>query len=68
MLKSFIVRDEYLLYRIFIAISFLWNILFSPLAHFKYETMNIAIIMAFSLIALKKYKYENIGCNSNVRK
>ena len=67
--KSFVVRDKYLLYRIFIALSFLWNILFSPLSHFKYETMYIAIIMAISLIELKKYKYEgNTSSDSDVRK
>lgn len=52
--KSFVVHDKYLLYRISVSIGFLWNFLFSPLAHFKTSPQAIAAVVAFSLIALQE--------------
>lgn len=54
--KSFVVHDKYLLYRISVFIGFLWNFLFSPLAHFKTSPQAIAAVIAFSLIALQDYQ------------
>ena len=51
--KSLVVHDRYLLYRIFITIGFLWNFLFSPLAHFKTLPSVIAAILVFSMPALR---------------
>lgn len=56
--KSFVVHDKYLLYRITVSIGFLWNFLFSPLAHFKTSPQAIAAVIAFSLIALQDHLRE----------
>ena len=56
--KSFVVHDKYLLYRISVSIGFLWNFLFSPLAHFKTSPQAIAAVVAFSLIALQEHLRE----------
>lgn len=53
--SSLVAKDKYLLYRIFIALGFLWDLIFSPLAHFKYNTSALAIIIIFSVAALKEY-------------
>lgn len=53
--KSLVVHDKYLLYRISVSIGFLWNFLFSPLPHFKTSPSSIAIVLAFSLLALRDY-------------
>ena len=57
--ESFVVCDKYLLYRIYISFSFLWNLLFSPLAHFKYSPMSLAIIIVFSVTALNNQNKGN---------
>lgn len=51
---SLLVRDDYLMLRIYVFITFIWNILFSPIAHFKTLPMNMAIVMVFSLYAIQK--------------
>lgn len=53
---SFIIQDQYLLLRINIAISFLWNLLFSPIAHLKTSPTDIAIIIVFSIYAITEYQ------------
>lgn len=51
---SLLVKDDYLLLRIFVFMSFVWNFLFSPISHFKTLPMNMAIVMVFSLYAIQK--------------
>lgn len=55
---SFIAQDRYLLLRINIAIGFLWNLLFSPIAHLKTSPINLAIIIIFSLYAIAEWKQQ----------
>lgn len=54
--RSLVVHDRYLLYRISVAFGFLWNFLFSPLAHFKTLPASMAAVLVFSIIALKENK------------
>lgn len=54
--QSFIVRDKYLLLRIHVTIVFLWNLLFSPIAHLKTSPTDIAIIIVFSIYAITEYQ------------
>lgn len=65
--QSLVVYDKYLLYRIFIMIGFLWNILFSPLAHFKTSPSDLAIVIVFSLAALKGLQGNNENIENKVR-
>lgn len=72
---SIVIRDKYMLYRLYGIMSVSWNFLFSPMAHFKsLQTSMLAIIVAMSLIAIKEYnklyKYnesKNISNNTNIR-
>lgn len=53
---SFVAQDRYLLLRINIAIGFLWNLLFSPMAHLKDSPTDLAIIIVFSIYAIAECK------------
>lgn len=53
---SFFSKDRYLLYRVFIALSITWNMLFSPMPHFKTLPMQMAILLVLSMIAIGKSK------------
>lgn len=52
--QSLVVHDRYLLYRISVAFGFMWNFLFSPLAHFKTLPASMAIVLVFSIMALNE--------------
>lgn len=54
---SLLVKDDYLLLRIFVFINFVWNFLFSPISHFKTLPMDMAIVMIFSLYAMQNYLF-----------
>ena len=59
-LLSVVIRDKYLLYRIYGLISVTWHFLFSPIAHFKWmETSTIAIIVVLSMNVITEYKRIN---------
>ncbi|CCZ70045.1 predicted protein [Bacteroides sp. CAG:702] len=73
---SLLVHDKYLLYRLFCVISVTWNILFSPISHFKWLPATIALVIVLSIKALNDFMNtneiqdesgENIGCDSNLR-
>lgn len=44
-------KDKYLLYRSYLIFMFTWNILFSPMAHFKTLPMYVAIMLVLSTIS-----------------
>ena len=56
--RSLVVRDKYLLYRIFALFGITWNFLFSPMPHFKTLPASIALVVVFSVSALKMKNYE----------
>lgn len=64
--QSFIARDKYLLLRINVTIGFLWNLLFSPIAHIKTSPAEIAIIIVFSVYAIAEYKKRNCRQKSSI--
>lgn len=57
--QSFIAHDKYLLLRINVTIGFLWNLLFSPIAHIKTSPIDMAIIIVFSMYAIAEYQKKN---------
>ena len=52
--RSLVVHDRFFLYRISVAFGFLWDFLFSPLAHFKTLPASMAIVLVFSIMALNE--------------
>lgn len=74
---SVVVRDKYLLYRLYGIIAVTWHFLFSPMAHFKWsETSTIAIVLVLSMNVITEYEKnkliyngsKNLGINCNIRK
>lgn len=73
---SIVVRDKYLLYRLYGLLLITWNFLFSPMSHFKWlDTSTIAILVVLSLNVITEYKKnkliydegKNFSDNSNFR-
>ena len=72
---SIVVRDKYLLFRLYGMISVTWHFLFSPISHFKWqETSTLAIVIVMSLTAIKEYnkikrknESKNLSTNTNLR-
>ncbi|MCM1218491.1 MAG: hypothetical protein NC548_28725 [Lachnospiraceae bacterium] len=54
--RSLTSRDEYLQYRIFAIFGLTWNFIFSPISHFKTLPMTMALIVVFSVSAIKYQK------------
>ncbi len=48
--RSFNQQNCWLLYRNFLLVDFTWNVIFSPMAHFKTLPMSIAIILVLSTL------------------
>lgn len=57
LLASLIFKDELVIYRVYIYIYILWNLLFSPISHFKTLPGEIAILIALSVYSIYKKKY-----------
>lgn len=55
---SLIYKDNLLVFRVYIFISIIWNLFFSPISHFKTLPSNIAILIALSLFSICKKKKE----------
>lgn len=53
---SFLCNDKYLLYRIYCAIGVTWNLLFSPISHFKWLPSTVALIIALSIITIRNQR------------
>lgn len=53
---SLFTKDKFLFYRIYIYIYVIWNLFFSPAAHFKTLPCSIGILVALSLISISKRK------------
>ena len=75
-LLSIVSQDKYLLYRIWCIMTITWNLLFSPIAHFKWSIPStIAIVVVLSTSAIKEYiknrslnnESKNISNNANNR-
>ena len=60
--KSLYSKDKYLLYRIFVLFSVSWNLLFSPMSHFKTLPMNMAILLVLSIIAMERGYKKDVKC------
>ena len=53
---SLFTKDNFLFYRAYLYISIIWNLFFSPPAHFKTLPCSIGILVALSLISISKRK------------
>ena len=53
---SLLLRSKYTLYIIYLTFSVTWNVIFSPMAHFKTLPTNFAIILVLSVLNIRKVK------------